>query len=192
MKDLINDRSAWVGFLDTVSDAAAAAHVEMPTTAATGRILIRRHPVTYVDFTPKLGLVFIEGGFDGGPVQERFLAVMRAVALAGQAVACITTVEAWVTNSPSARPSEVADRYESIVLDAEHITFGRTARIAPILTEADRRQCLPWRNTRGRFIDVLGPQPPSADIVAHARAFLTSLTQRGSLSVATVDLDNFN
>lgn len=191
MKDLINDRDAWDGFLGIIANTAAESHAEASTTVVTGRILVRRHPVTYVDFAPKLGLIFIDGGFDGGPVQEKFLAVMRAVAIAGQAVACVTTAEVWMTRDPHNRPSEADDRHEGVILAAEHVNFGPTTRIARIVAEAGNRRCLPWGAGQGQLMRILGPQPPS-DAIAAAHALLASLTSRGALSMTYVNLDDFN
>lgn len=194
MKDLINDRAAWDEFLDTSAEAAAELHVEDPDAGGVvGQILVRRHPLTGVDFTPLLGLIFIDGDFDGGPVQEKFVATMRAVSVAGRAAACILTACTWAARDrgQSIPPREDPARAEMVVLSAEHVNFGPTLRLAEITTDADGRRCQPWRPGRGLLAPIL-VTAPSPEIEATAQALLASLASRGLLNMTYVAPEQFN
>jgi hypothetical protein len=196
MKDLINDRAAWDAFLDTAAEATANLHVENPDAGGViGRVLMRRHPLTHADFAPMFGLVFVDGDIDGGPAQEKFIAVMRAVSVAGQAVACVLTAGAWVARDrgqgQAVRPSMDPTRVEAVILSAEHVNFGPTLRLAEIITDADGRRCQPWRPSRGLLASVL-VTAPSPETEATAQALLASLASRGLLNMTYVAPEKFN
>lgn len=193
MKDLINDRATWDAFLDTAAEAAAELHVENPDAGGVvGQVLVRRHPLTGADFAPLLGLVFIEGDFDGGPAQEKFVATLRAVSVTGHAAACILTACTWAARDrgQAVPPRDDPTRAEVVVLSAEHVNFGPTLRMAEIITDAAGRRHQPWQLGRGSLASIL--VMPSPEIEATAQALLASLASRGLLNMTYVAPEKFN
>lgn len=98
--------------------------------------------------------------------KEMFLQVVKAMALAGRAVAIIFSSEAWFSTQSAdkqvVRPSESPDRQEALFMVAEHQSFGNAMHRALVTTENGKRHIAEWElldgEVQGRFHGLLPPK----------------------------------
>jgi len=124
-----------------------------------------------------LGLIEGDSPEEVNNAKSAFEICMRAIAVAGNAVAGIWSSEVWMSQNTSSPPVDDPDRSEAVLVVTDHHQFGSNIFSASINQQNQDRTIGPWipvERAKGRFLSLVPPDHIVSDVktVASARAFI--------------------
>lgn len=118
-------------------------------------LYLRRDPHTYKPFEKPLLALLAHEGFRGTDEEvegqkNRWVSLVRAHALAGDAIAAIHVFEAWVVQADKVpldvQPCNHPDRQDALFIEASHIDFGPSFHTTILRKDNGQRLVEPWNS----------------------------------------------
>lgn len=145
----------------------------------------RQIPPTLLAVTKKGPLFFTPESLQDDRSKDAFADMSRLICIAYEVPAAVLILESWLKMAaegealdPNERPSEAMDRHEVVMLMGEAPGSTRRNIFKIVRTDAGgffgltEWEGLPLDQFQGRFVELLPPKKPTADIVEVAKAML--------------------
>ena len=145
----------------------------------------RQIPPTLLAVTKKGPLFFTPESLQDDRSKDAFADMSRLICIAYEVPAAVLILESWLKMAaegealdPNERPSEAMDRHEVVMLMGEAPGSTRRKIFKIVRTDAGgffgltEWEGLPLDQFQGRFVELLPPKKPTADIVEVAKAML--------------------